>query len=187
MASVQDFTFSNMSRIGNDTCGINESDLQNVQHGNYMLTNHFANDCAMKKPIDFALSQPNVNFTGSHQVGMGGCNIDTNSALLVKKVNASNKCKLNLQERPYKTVPYLGKGTADPTMETQLLQGDAFTNRKSVNPSSEICYTQYSNYPLLPSIKDSVANPGNLIEDAADSNWIRGGLPSRELTRDNNT
>ena len=32
MASVQDFTFFNMSRIGNDTCSLNENDLQNVKH-----------------------------------------------------------------------------------------------------------------------------------------------------------
>ena len=27
MASVQDFTFQSMSRIGNDTCSLNENDL----------------------------------------------------------------------------------------------------------------------------------------------------------------
>ena len=33
----------------------------------------------MSNPINFATSQPNINYTGSHEVGIGGCNIDTNS------------------------------------------------------------------------------------------------------------
>ena len=70
-------------------------------------------------------------------------------------------------------------------MESQLLQGDTFTNRKSVNPSSEVSYMTYSNYPLIPSVEESVANPSNLIEESADENWIRGGLPSRDMVRDN--
>ena len=35
----------------------------------------------MSNPINFATSQPFINYTGSHEVGIGGCNIDTNSNL----------------------------------------------------------------------------------------------------------
>ena len=42
----------------------------------------------------------------------------------------------------------------------------------------------YSNYPLIPSIANSVTNPANLVEGVADEGWIRGGLPSRELQKD---
>lgn len=43
---------------------------------------------------------------------------------------------------------------------------------------------KYSSTPLIPSIKDKVTNPANLVEGAAAQGWIRGGVPSRELTRD---
>ena len=42
-----------------------------------------------------------------------------------------------------------------------------------------------TNVELVPSLKETIQNPNNLIEDVAkNSGWIRGGLPSRELTRD---
>jgi len=45
-------------------------------------------------------------------------------------------------------------------------------------------YMPYSNYPLIPSIESTVSNPANLVEGIAADGWIRGGLPSRNLTRD---
>ena len=42
-----------------------------------------------------------------------------------------------------------------------------------------------SEAPLIPSLKATVQNPNNLIEGMAANGWIRGGLPTRELTRDN--
>ena len=38
--------------------------------------------------------------------------------------------------------------------------------------------------PLLPSVQATIQNPHNLVEGVAAAGWIRGGLPSRELTRD---
>ena len=37
---------------------------------------------------------------------------------------------------------------------------------------------------LVPSLKESIQNPHNLIEDVASNGWIRGGIPSRDLSRD---
>jgi len=36
----------------------------------------------------------------------------------------------------------------------------------------------------LHSIKETMCNPSNYVEGSASSGWIRGGVPSRELTRD---
>ena len=38
---------------------------------------------------------------------------------------------------------------------------------------------------LVPSLKATIQNPSNLVEGVAVNGWIRGGLPSREVTRDN--
>jgi hypothetical protein len=37
---------------------------------------------------------------------------------------------------------------------------------------------------MIPSLAASITNPTNLIEGAAAEGWIRGGLPSRDLTKD---
>lgn len=184
MSSVSDFKFEQMSRIGNDSCTLSQGNVQSVKKSNYLLTNHFVGDCGMKKPIDFATSQPNVFYKGSHQVGLGGCNIDDNSDLTIGTIQTHPKCKLSLYERPFLTVPYLGKGPSNPILEAKMQQGETSTNRKSVNTLSERSYEPFNQYPLIPSIQSTVTNPSNLVEGAAAEGWIRGGLPSRELAKD---
>jgi hypothetical protein len=43
---------------------------------------------------------------------------------------------------------------------------------------------KYTSTPLLSDIKDRVTNPAYCVEGVASEGWIRGGVPSRELTRD---
>lgn len=177
-----DYTFYNNTRIGDDSCDMSQANIQNAASANYLLTN-FRPECPMSNPVAFATSQPNVNFSGSHQVGIGGCNIDTNSKLHLSDISKP-KCRISLYERPFLTVPYLGRGSANPELESQLQQGELANNRKSVNPSSEVCYSNYSQTPMIPSLKATINNPANLVEGVAAEGWIRGGLPSRELVRD---
>ena len=42
MASVHDYTFDKMARIGDDACDISQRNLQNSKHANYMLDNYRA-------------------------------------------------------------------------------------------------------------------------------------------------
>ena len=86
MSSVHSYTFDNLSRIGDDVCGISEREMQNENYGSYSVQSYFAKNCGMASPINFATSQPNIFYSGSHQCGLGGCNIDTNSKLLWKNL-----------------------------------------------------------------------------------------------------
>ncbi len=182
MASVHDYNFYQTTRLGDDKTDLSQRTLQNSEFANYLLDN-FRPSCPMNSAIEFATSQPNVNFTGSHQVGIGGCNIAESSQLMINTLSKP-KCRISLMERPYGTVPYLGRGKCDPLLESQMQQGDFANNKKSINPSSEVCYLQYSQTPLIPTLQATISNPANLIESNAAQGWIRGGLPSRELARD---
>lgn len=182
MASVYDYIFNQTTRIGNDSCDQTQRNIQNGLSSTYNLNNYFP-DCPMDNYISFATSQPAVMYKGSNQVGINGCNIDENSDLKLSELSKV-KGKITLTQRPYLTVPYLGRGKSDITLETQIQQGDIANNRKSINPLSEKSYIDYHNTPMIKSLQDSVSNPDNLIEGVAAEGWIRGGLPSRELTRD---
>ena len=46
-------------------------------------------------------------------------------------------------------------------------------------------YIKYQQTPLLPAVREKIDNPANKIENVAYDGWVRGGVPSRELTRDN--
>jgi hypothetical protein len=182
MASVYNYTFNSTTRIGDDKCDLSQRNIQNSQASNYML-DQFRPACPMSSAVEFATSQLNVNFTGSHQVGIGGCNIDENSSLSLTELSRP-KCRISLFQRPFATVPFLGRGKSNPVLESQIQQGDLANNRKSINPSSEVCYSSYSNTPMIPSLQATITNPANLVEGVAAEGWIRGGVPSRELTRD---
>ena len=183
-STSHNYMFENMSRIGTDMCSLNQTDMQNVKTCNYLLSNYRANECNMKGPIHFATQQPNVNYTGPHSVGVGGCNVDQNSMLSIGQVQTNAPCKLSLLERPYLTVPYLGRGNVNVVEESMIMQGAQNSSRKSIVPLSEQSYMHYSQMPMLPDLQSTVTNPSYLIEEQASDGWIRGGVPCRELDRD---
>ena len=184
MATVSNYLFDNMTRIGEDECGLSQQNIQNAKAGSYMLTSFGAANCGMGAPISVATSQPGINYSGSHQVGVGGCNVDQNSELLINSKANRSPCKLSLLERPFTTVPYMGKGPVNPEVEAQLQQGDMTLKKKSVNTITDQSFLDYTYDPLIPSLQSSVQNPSNLVEEAAAEGWIRGGLPSRDISRD---
>ncbi len=173
------YTFDNLSRIGNDNCSVTQRNIQNIQSVNYQTENYYP-FCPMTKAIDFATTQPSIFYKGTHEVGFNGCNIDDNSNLKYPKITKP-ACKINLIERPYLTVPYLGKGKVDPDLERKIKIGDHEINKKTANPSSEINFSEKMNYPLNDSIKKTFGNPTNCLEENISNSWIRGGLPSREV------
>ena len=153
MASVHKYTFDNLSRIGDDLCGITERDLQNQQFGTYSTTNYFEKYCGMKKPIAFATSQPNVFYNGGYgnYCGAGGCNIQEGSDLQIGSIQTRSKCRISLYERPFATVPYLGRGPSRPVIESRLQQGGYSGNKKSCKTVTEKSFN-YDQTTLLPSV-----------------------------------
>lgn len=180
---ASDYTFNRMTNINDDSCAITQNNVENAQASSYMLDNFFP-ACPMNKAIDFATQQPSVFYTGSHQVGINGCNIQANSELSRTSISRP-PCRLNLLQRPFATVPFLGRGRSNIHLESLLREGELIYNSKSSNPSSEVSYINYKNYPLIPEVQETTANAGNLIECDMASGWVRGGLPSREIARDN--
>ena len=47
----------------------------------------------------------------------------------------------------------------------------------------EKSFENHTTTPLVPTLHATIQNPANLVEGVAADGWIRGGLPSRELTR----
>jgi hypothetical protein len=184
MANVSSYTFDNIARIGSDDCCIDQKSIQNVASCNYNLQNYFATDCNLKTAEKFATSQPGIFYNGGFNSGAGGCNIDEGSKLQIGSIQTHPKCRIDLFQRPFATVPYLGRGAVNPVMEAQIQQGESIVNKRSVNNLSEKSYIKYHQTPLLPAIQDKVTNPANSVEGVASEGWIRGGVPSRELTRD---
>jgi hypothetical protein len=184
MANVSSYTFDKMSRIGLDSCCIDQDTIQNVASCNYMTQNYFSSNCSMKKQIDLATSQPGIMYNGGFSAGAGGCHINDSSKLLIGTIQTHPRCRIDLFQRPFATVPYLGRGSVNPIVESQIQQGEQIVNKRSVNNLSEKSFIKYHHTPLLPAVKARMENSANTIENDAAQGWMRGGVPSRELTRD---
>jgi hypothetical protein len=184
MATYSGYTFNNLTNSKLDSCCVDQSTIQDVAACNYMTQNYFASDCSLKKPIELATSQPGIMYNGGYGSGSNGCNIDDSSKLLIGSINCHPRCQIDLFHRPFATVPYLGRGSVNPVMESQIQQGEQIVNKRSVNNLSEKSYIKYHQTPLLPAVQERITDPSKKIESIASDGWVRGGIPSRELTRD---
>jgi hypothetical protein len=186
MAFVRDYLFNDMSRVGDDNCYLDQRNIENMKGTSYMTTNYFMNDPMMSNAYNTALNFPGMNLSGGHSISASGHNIDVNSKLLIEQESTNPKCRLTLIERPFRTVPFLGRGHGNnPDLESELLQGDMIRNKKSLSTTTEKSHIPHRHTPLVDSLASTIQNPYNLVEGVAHKGWVRGGLPSREHSKYN--
>jgi hypothetical protein len=167
--------FNLMDRLGFDSSRRNES---NTKYATYMLNNQFG---ASKSDdhVKFATLAPTINFRGTVG-GLPGSAVDYDSLLVIKTEQQRAFEKLQLIQRPFATVPYLGRGASDPVLESRLQQGEMATDKKSVSTVMDKPYTIHKDFPMVSSLKERIADAAFSVEEAALSGWVRGGQSSRE-------
>lgn len=161
------------TRLNEDSCFINSKYTQSIGPGSYYLQS-FRNNETNKNASDFALSQNIIN-------SRNGCNIEIDNELRLKSGNViTNDKKINqLFSRPFLTVPFMGKGSGNPYVDN-LKSEDTYQTR-----DCNMIKKENNNFvPLVKCIKKSIQNPKHLITEDVDIDWVRGGLPSRQLVRD---
>ena len=167
-----DFKFNNMGRIGNDITDNTQRNLQNTRYSSYSISSYFS-DKISNSQVDFVSTQPTMNvYATALGEGIGANEIDMDSQLLIKTTQERPLDKLQLFQRQFITVPYLGRGSCDPSLEMQLLQGDTVSAKKSV---STIMDKSFMNYIVQPNNGETYTP--NTIDD---NGWIHGGIPTRE-------
>jgi len=165
-----DFIFNRLGNISDDNTDMAQRTLQNTHFSNLVLTNYFR-DKVSSEHIDFVSKYPGMDYTGVIGPGVGGALIDGESKLLYSVEQERPLEKLQLFARPYLTIPYLGRGSCDPTLESHLLQGEFVRGKKSVTTIMEQNYATKTIYPLPEQI--------NAVEEVALGGWNRGGADTR--------
>lgn len=184
MASLSPYTFLNTDRIGADSTDKTQQNLSNTQYSTYTLTNHFSQNLS-DQHVKFAIDQPTMSFNGlTNGNGVNATVVDDESVLLLKTEQQRALEKLQLFERPFKTVPYLGRGSCDPALESQLQQGELSSDKKSVSTIMEKSFADYSLYPTDDKMKERINDPSTSVEESALDGWIRGGASTREMSND---
>jgi hypothetical protein len=180
---MSDYSFFNMGRIGADAVDNTQRNIYNTRFSNYTLSNFF-NESVSDSHVNFATSQPNVMFSGVSGAGVNSGGVDVDSLMRLSKTKERSLEKLQLNERPFLTVPYLGRGSCNPVLESQLLQGELCADKKSVSTIMSKSFMDYSLYPTDEKMEEQVKNPAHTIQEYAMDGWVRGGILTRELASD---
>lgn len=178
------YMFNNMGRISFDHTDNTQKNLYNTRMANYTLSNFF-NDAVSDSHVKFATMQPSVLFNGVNGgSGVGGGVVDYESLLQLSVEQERPLEKVQLMQRPFITVPYLGRGAGNPDIESQLQQGEIINRQKSVSTIMEQSFMDYSMYPTDAMMKERVSNPTYTVEEAAMNGWVRGGADTRKMSSD---
>ena len=184
--SILDRMFDTSARIGDDPCDLTNRNKENIAAANYLLQN-FSTQQSINQAMNLAAQEPNMRVSGSPGGGIRGDHIDLNSRLRIPDC-LSGEVGVNVQQRMFLTVPYLGRGVQNTDLENELILRGVVCheNKKTESNNGEISQIDRLYTPLLPTIEQKISNPANCVESIAHSGWIRGGLPSRIATRQGN-
>jgi hypothetical protein len=127
-------------------------------------------------------------FSGvAHGNGIGSAEVAVESDLFFKDRTTRSDHKLSLYSRPFATVPYLGRGWADPSIESHLQQGENVRDMKSVATIMENSFMSRTLYPVDDIQKNEMVQAqshSQAIDDLVMNGWVNGGIDSRKLTYD---
>ena len=171
MASLYPYTFNSTTRIRDDNSDRTQQNIMSARYNDYIMSSYFSNNRS-DDHVNFATAQPGIMFNGAvgSSNGISANTVDIDSMLIIKNENSRTLEKLSLQQRPFLTVPYLGRGSADTALESQMMQGDVVTNKKSVSTITEQSFMNNHIHPLLNNVKETSLD-----------GWIRGGVATREM------
>jgi hypothetical protein len=179
------YSFNQLGSITSDSADASQRNVQNIKFGNYQISNFFSGDARDADHLDFALNNRSILVNGVNGgVGLNGGVVDIDSQLTVHQESERPLEKLQLNQRLFSTVPYLGRGSCDPALESYLLQGDLSSDKKSVSTIMEQSFMGYTLYPTDSQMEEQVNNSKYTVEESAMHGWVRGGASTREMSAD---
>jgi hypothetical protein len=137
--------FNMTGRIGTDPCSIDQRAIQNSNISNYQMENYSGIGIPQLSQ-EFATNQPGIIYTS---YGINANNVEASSKMTVQTPLTKDKGGLSLMTRSYLTVPFLGRGSVDPILETQIRNGQTSTSRNSITGFGGVSYMKYLVDPVL--------------------------------------
>ena len=184
-ANPDDFKLMGKSSLHNDPISIDLNIIQSQGPGYYVIDNMNGCSCGLTEARNVQLSQPIVNFEGGKGwIGEKGCLVDTDTQLRQNKHHLTNPNMIHqLVKRPYLTTADLTKGHHDVNVETVIQSGLRSKDKRSCNGLSGISLLGNIITPMIPKLQEEVQKEKHIIPEVNMSSWIRGGLPTRQMAR----
>lgn len=179
-----DLKLHNQTNLIDDACLQSERHHQSIEASDYMVSNFHS--CDSKLSDVFTVAGENKGVSVVDGYGVSGNVISEHTKIRVGDVESRPKCSILLQKRPFATVPFMGRGSADPEAEGKVKTGGALHKRDNWVGQEDQQERTFDNTltPLVKNLEDNIQNPGNLVEEVADMEWIRGGTPTRQIVKD---
>jgi hypothetical protein len=179
-----DLKLHNQTSLIDDNCLQNERQHQSIEASDYMVSNFHS--CDAKLGSVFAVAGENKGVSVVDGYGVSGNVIADHTKIRVGETESRPKCSILLQKRPFATVPYMGRGTADPEVEGTVVTGGELRKRDHWVALDEQQERTYNNIvtPLVKNLQENIQNPVNLVEEVNDPEWVRGGTPTRQIVKD---
>jgi hypothetical protein len=183
-ADAKDFMLHSKGSINSDQATIDINITQSQGSGQYVLDNMYGCGCGLKDARKVQLSQAAINFEGGKGwIGEKGCLVDTDTKLRQSKDRLTNKRYIHqLTERPYLTTKSLKTGHYDVGVESIIRPGIRTTDNRPCNSLSGVTIGNYFT-PMIPKLREEVQNEKHIIPEDSMQSWIRGGLPTRQMAR----
>ena len=95
----------------------------------------------------------------------------------------TNKNEINqIVERLFLTTPNLKKGKFNVDLETVLINSDSTTDQKPCGALSGVSIGNYFT-PMISKLSEEIQDTNHIIPEDSKSDWLRGGLPTRQIVR----
>lgn len=174
--SVPCLGFHGVTRASQDPCYITKHTKSSIQAGQYPLGEPPLHTPDLYQ--DRSLCQPNVNFGGAKTSGSQG--IDQESHLRNVPLQTFSRCT---QELMYYGSPYRLHGSCHADTETELIHGHVHVQKDASQDS--LLEHDFSHFKFTPSPDESrkFQDETQCVEQTVDAQWVRGGLDTRDLTR----
>jgi hypothetical protein len=177
--TTSNYSFNQIDRIGTDVTANTQHKIQNTKFANYNLTSYFS-ETMSQDSIRFASQQPTMFLNGIvNGQGLNGHIVDYDSNLHINTQQDRSLEKLNLKQRIFLTVPYLGRGACDPSLELKLQQGDIVIEKKREHRDSNISDINQDFIGYVTDKKMVSQVEEFKTEDVIFPGWIRGGSDTR--------
>ena len=164
-----------------DKCFIDIDTRQSIGPGNYGVTNLYDCECLIPDVMKNATDNVCIPFKNGNDVAP--CVIDESSKLRWGLQKKYPKCNQQLLERPYKTIPYMGRGILHVDQDTELKFAEDTKIKRSSNTLSGITIPHVFT-PQIDHINFNIQRDIHIIQESVDPSWRRGGIDTQLIVRD---
>ena len=170
--------------IHDDKLTVDLDNLQSQGPGLYHLDNQYGCECGLKEAREIQVSQPGIHLNGGFGwIAEKGCLVDNDTTLRQDKSKLTNLNDINqIVERLFITTPNLKRGYHDVDVESVLINSDSSTDQKPCNGNAAASSGNYFT-PMIPKLSQEVQNTKYIIPEDSLNEWVRGGLPTRQIVR----